>query len=293
MKKLLLFTILTISLGLNAQVVIYDTTHTSTNGTEITGTANGPATSYGDAIKLAGTQRFLDKISVDLFSLTVTTPYTVTMSLYTDCPSIVGVGTCGSGIGTLIPNSTITVNVTPPTTAGTLQVVDFPYNNLNLTSEVDNTITVMINASRNNVFWTINETPVIGSLPDGDTAPSTLSRCGSTVANNGCNRTFAAPTNNNVSMKITAFATLSNLNFSANLFSISPNPANDFVNISNSENIKVSSVKITDLNGRVVKQNSFDSVSDISMNVSDLSSGIYMMNINSSEGSVIKKIIKN
>jgi Secretion system C-terminal sorting domain len=76
-------------------------------------------------------------------------------------------------------------------------------------------------------------------------------------------------------------------------FSISPNPANDFVAISNSENIKVSSVKITDLNGRVVKQSTFDSVSDISINVSDLSSGIYMMNINSNEGSVTKKIIKN
>ena len=81
--------------------------------------------------------------------------------------------------------------------------------------------------------------------------------------------------------------------FDGSIFSISPNPANDFVNISNSDNIKVSSVKITDLNGRVVKQNNFDSVSDIKINVSDLSSGIYMMNINSNEGSVTKKIIKN
>jgi Secretion system C-terminal sorting domain len=86
---------------------------------------------------------------------------------------------------------------------------------------------------------------------------------------------------------------LSTNSFLDSKFSIIPNPANDFVNISNSENIKVSSVKITDLNGRVVKQSSFDSVSDFKINVSDLSSGIYMMNINSNEGSVTKKIIKN
>jgi Secretion system C-terminal sorting domain len=86
---------------------------------------------------------------------------------------------------------------------------------------------------------------------------------------------------------------LSTNSFLDSKFSISPNPTNDFVNISNSENIKVPSIKITDLNGRVVKQSNFDSVSDIKMNVSDLSSGIYMMNINSNEGSVTKKIIKN
>jgi hypothetical protein len=76
-------------------------------------------------------------------------------------------------------------------------------------------------------------------------------------------------------------------------FLISPNPANDFINISNSENIKVSNIKITDLNGRVVKQSNFDNVSNINLNVSDLSSGVYMMNINTNEGATVKKIIKN
>ena len=88
-------------------------------------------------------------------------------------------------------------------------------------------------------------------------------------------------------------APLSTKDFIGSKFSVSPNPANDFINISNSENIKVSNIKITDLNGRVVKQNNFDNVSNINLNVSDLSSGVYMMNINTNEGSTVKKIIKN
>ena len=76
-------------------------------------------------------------------------------------------------------------------------------------------------------------------------------------------------------------------------FSVSPNPANDFVTISNSENISVNSISMTDLNGRVVKQNSYSNVSEVQVNISDLASGVYMMNIKSDKGTVTKKIIKN
>jgi hypothetical protein len=76
-------------------------------------------------------------------------------------------------------------------------------------------------------------------------------------------------------------------------FSVFPNPANDFVTISNSENISVNSISITDLNGRVVKQNTYSNVTNVQVNISDLSSGVYMMNISSDKGSVTKKIIKN
>lgn len=86
---------------------------------------------------------------------------------------------------------------------------------------------------------------------------------------------------------------LSTSEFIASKFSVSPNPANDFITVSNSENIIVNRISITDLNGRVVKQNSYENVSNIQVNVSDLSSGVYMMNITSDKGSVTKKIIKN
>lgn len=292
MKKITTLGILLFTLfSANAQVTVYDTTHAATNGVETTTTGNGPATKMGDAVVLAGTERLLNMISVDMFTLTDVTPFTVTMSIYTDCSSVTGAGACGSGVGVIIPGSSVTVAVTPPAAAGTLFTVDFPYASLDLSSETDNTITVMINASRNNVFWTLGETPVIGAMPAGETGMGFLTRCGSTGTNNGCARNFN--TNNNFGMKITASAPLATKDFLSNKFSVTPNPANDYITISNSENIKVSNIKITDLNGRVVKQNNFDNVSNINLNVSDLSSGVYMMNINTNEGSTVKKIIKN
>ena len=86
---------------------------------------------------------------------------------------------------------------------------------------------------------------------------------------------------------------LSNSEFLDTKFSLTPNPAKDFINVTNSEAIFVNSISITDLNGRVVKQNSYSNVSDVQINISDLSSGVYMMNISSDRGSVTKKIIKN
>jgi hypothetical protein len=84
-----------------------------------------------------------------------------------------------------------------------------------------------------------------------------------------------------------------NFDIAASKFSVSPNPANDFISVTNSDNILVSGISITDLNGRVVKQNSYTNVSDIQVNVSDLASGMYMMNITSDKGAVTKKIVKN
>ena len=86
---------------------------------------------------------------------------------------------------------------------------------------------------------------------------------------------------------------LSTTDFLNSKFSVSPNPANDFISISNAENILVSGISITDLNGRVVKQNTYNNVSDIQVNVSDLASGMYMMNIVSDKGAFTKKIVKN
>jgi hypothetical protein len=77
-------------------------------------------------------------------------------------------------------------------------------------------------------------------------------------------------------------------------FSVYPNPINNVVNVTNSESIRINSVVITDLNGRTIKSNTFaDAINDIQINVSDLSSGVYMMNINSDQGKAVKKIVKN
>jgi hypothetical protein len=292
-KLLLLNFLLLATLTVNAQVVIYDTTHDGTSGGEITPTTNGLNTSYGDAIQLAGTERSIDVISVNLFNLTDDSAVTLTMTLYSDCPTLTGTAACGSGIGTLIPFSENVVFVEAPPTGGQF-IVDFEYNGLDIADyALDNTITVMIKASRNNVFWIINETPEIGSTPAGDTALSTLTRCGSTLANNGCNRTLAAPSINNLGMKITAFPSLKVNQFSAADISVSPNPATNFISVVSEKSIEISAISITDLNGRVVKNQSFKNVSSLEMNIADLAVGVYMMNIISDQGSITKKIFKN
>jgi len=74
--------------------------------------------------------------------------------------------------------------------------------------------------------------------------------------------------------------------------SVYPNPATNFVNIKNPENVQVNIVTITDLNGRVVKQVKPNTVSDITVDLSDLSAGTYMMKMVSAQGSAVKKIIK-
>jgi hypothetical protein len=83
-----------------------------------------------------------------------------------------------------------------------------------------------------------------------------------------------------------------NNKFANNALVVSPNPAKDFVNVTG-DNTTITGITISDLNGRVVKSLSFDGVSSKQVNISDLSAGVYMMNISSNKGTATKKIIKN
>ena len=80
--------------------------------------------------------------------------------------------------------------------------------------------------------------------------------------------------------------------FLASNLVVSPNPARDIVRIASSENITVNTVSITDVNGRVIRTSNH-SASTVEINISDLASGIYLMNINSDKGTAVKKIVKN
>ncbi len=86
---------------------------------------------------------------------------------------------------------------------------------------------------------------------------------------------------------------LSTDNFSDNDFSLSPNPATNFVSISNSKGVSLKNVEITDINGRQVKSFNYNNISETNVDVTDLTSGVYFMKINSDQGSVSKKFIKN
>lgn len=88
---------------------------------------------------------------------------------------------------------------------------------------------------------------------------------------------------------VTANVPASVNNHLASSFSVYPNPVKDVLNISNSINAEINAVIVTDINGRTVKQ--FNSnVSQI--NISDLNAGVYFVNINSNEGNLTKKVVK-
>ena len=88
--------------------------------------------------------------------------------------------------------------------------------------------------------------------------------------------------------KVTA-TTLSNSDFSKDTFSIYPNPATSVLNITNFNNVEINNISVTDINGRVVK-NQVSSLSQI--NVSDLNAGVYFVTIEAVEGKTTKKFIK-
>jgi len=79
-------------------------------------------------------------------------------------------------------------------------------------------------------------------------------------------------------------------NFATGSLSIYPNPAKDIINIFNSVDA-IENVKITDLNGRIVKEVTFD-VEQAQINISDLAQGVYILNATSNGKTITKKIAK-
>ncbi len=74
---------------------------------------------------------------------------------------------------------------------------------------------------------------------------------------------------------------------SHNIF-ISPNPVNEKLNISHSENIKINYLKIFDVTGKELSL----SRDRNSVDVNDLQNGVYFVNIHTDKGTFTKKIIK-
>ncbi len=71
--------------------------------------------------------------------------------------------------------------------------------------------------------------------------------------------------------------------------SVYPNPTNDIVTVKMPSNIEVVSMKLFDVLGNLVLKNANTSRLD----VSNLSSGLYLLDITTTAGSVSKKIVRN
>lgn len=96
--------------------------------------------------------------------------------------------------------------------------------------------------------------------------------------------------------KLSAISTLPSYlkvdEFLASKFNVFPNPANNVVNIINSENMAVQQVSVYDVSGKQLNTQSFNNAQEIQLNVENLASGTYMLHIQSDSGTAVKKLIK-
>lgn len=84
---------------------------------------------------------------------------------------------------------------------------------------------------------------------------------------------------------------LATADFNDTKFTVYPNPTSNLINISNELGAVISTVEMTDLNGRIVKTANVNATEG-QVSVSDLAAGVYMMRITTDQGSAVKKIVK-
>lgn len=80
--------------------------------------------------------------------------------------------------------------------------------------------------------------------------------------------------------------------FLASQLKVYPNPASNVVTLSGGD-LQLNTVTLTDVNGRIVKNSACKGISQAELNISDLESGVYIMNVASNKGNITKKIVKN
>ncbi len=86
---------------------------------------------------------------------------------------------------------------------------------------------------------------------------------------------------------------LSTQDFISDKFNLYPNPAKNIVNITNTENIEVERITVFDVNGKLIYTKMYTNESTIQLDVSTLAAGTYLLHIDTTEGMVIKKLVKD
>lgn len=86
---------------------------------------------------------------------------------------------------------------------------------------------------------------------------------------------------------------LSTQDFISDKFNLYPNPSNNIINITNSENIGVEEIKLYDINGKLIETKTYDMESTIQLDVSAFAAGTYLLHIYTTDGTAVKKVIKN
>ena len=103
----------------------------------------------------------------------------------------------------------------------------------------------------------------------------------------GSSNPLAAPFN------INGTTVLGNASFDfSSKIALYPNPAQNTLTISDNSNSGDASIEITDISGRIIKSLNASFANDLTINVSELTSGNYILKVKSENGTAIKKFIK-
>ena len=93
-------------------------------------------------------------------------------------------------------------------------------------------------------------------------------------------------------VSVTATLPLKTADFFASNFSVYPNPSADVINLTSSTSAAINNVELTDINGRVVKTVALAGVAQTQLNISDLTSGVYFLSVESDLGKGVTKIVR-
>lgn len=305
MKKLYVFGVLLSAMNSNAQTVIYSQPTAGTSGIVANALANGNFVASADDFTLAS-QSTITKINIQGFqqSGTLGTAVATGAMLY------IYADNAGKPAG--IPNNpavTPIAKIDIASGAAGYSLVNTA-TNYTFTIDVAAALPTPLVLQANTVYWLVFAAKTnltahtaavrfnwFGATPTGNTSklvdPSNAFGASATTWTNISTLTGSAALDGlSFSIEGPSLGVDKEIFNSAKL-SVYPNPVKDIVTISNELNYSLQSINITDLNGRTVKTLKMNGEASAQVNISDLSSGVYMMNISSDKGSMTKKIVKS
>ncbi len=142
--------------------------------------------------------------------------------------------------------------------------------------------TVLVSASDNCSAVTVTQDPAAGTILDQNTVQ--------TVA------VTATDASGNVAICTFDITVLSSLSVDDvtldDVIRMYPNPASDFITLTNTGNETITQIRISDMNGRMIQTISNDNLSQRQIDISSYASGIYFVRIETATASTVKRIIK-
>lgn len=278
MKRLLLSAAFVVAAmtGVNAQVVLSQTGGTApTDGTIACGNNQAPTTAENSFFRAYTIQADMDIDAVNVGVGTVVGNVPITVNLYKSSGAFPashpnGLTKIGSGTFTLTTTTSALAVEVAMTTAVPVVVGDI------IVAEVHNVATTAGNAYYPGVVETSETAPAyIMSATCSITGPTTFAAVSPTA-------------NGKIVIDLIEKDPASTSDFFNSNFAIYPNPTVDVLNIESKNGLSANEIRITDLSGKVVKEQK----DATSVNVSDLATGTYIIDITTNEGRATSKFIK-